>query len=252
MARRRAVPGAGGLTRKTGTYTANGERRRYTYWQASREVPADARVAGTRKRVTGSGPTPAEAWRRCNANYDALVRGEPRRGKAVPSPRVTLRQAFEQWQATNEAGAVSSVMAGKYRGYFANHLLPHIGDRRLGSLTESDLTALFHRTLADKAHPTSGAALLSEASRRNIYMALSGCLQFAVRAGYLHHAAVGNVADQTESTHRRMRLLARECGLGIGMPVDLMGKPETYLDLRSGREEQLGPILKALAAVQHS
>jgi len=43
------------------------------YWQASREVPSEALPEGfERKRITGSGATPSEAWRRCNANYDAF------------------------------------------------------------------------------------------------------------------------------------------------------------------------------------
>lgn len=194
VARRRASPGRGGLTRKTGVYDVNGERRTYPYWQASREVPPEALPDDSpRRRVTGSGRTPAEAWRRCNANYDAFVRGEPRRGKPAPSPRVTVRQLFDEWQAANEAGAVSAVMARKYRGYFEHHVLPHVGDRRLGALTETELTALFHRTLAEKIHPKTGKPLLSEASRRNIYMALSGCLQFAIRSGYLPHSPLRHV-----------------------------------------------------------
>ena len=196
MPRQRTTQGQGGLTRKQGRYQVKGsdQSREYKYWQASREVPAAALPEGSeRKRITGSGSTPIEAWRRCNANYDAFLRGERRRGRTPVSPRVTLQILFEEWQATNEAGAVSPVMARKYQGYFVNHLLPHIGDRSIGSLTEADLTALFHRTLTEKQNPKTGKRLLSESARRNIYMAMSGCLQFAVRSRYLTENPLSNV-----------------------------------------------------------
>lgn len=68
--------------------------------------------------------------------------------------------------------------------------------------------------------------------------------------GYLHLAAVGACANQTETTHRNMRKLARKCGLTVGLPVELMGRPRTFLDLWAGAESELGPILSALAALQ--
>jgi hypothetical protein len=74
VARRRSVPGSGSLTRKEGRYpvAGAGEVRSYTYWQASREFPTvGTNVARRRQRVRGIGASPAEARRRCNANYDA-------------------------------------------------------------------------------------------------------------------------------------------------------------------------------------
>jgi integrase len=190
VARRRSLHGSGGLTRKKGRYTVagTGEVRSYTYWQASREFSTvGTNGAPRRQRVTGSGASPAEAWRRCNANYDAWLLGDAGRKKPAPSPRVTVRDLFAEWQANNLAGAVSAVMASKYQGYFKNHILPHIGDVQLGRLSEADLNGLFHRTLADKVNPKNGKPLLSESSRRNVFMALSGCLHFAVRSGYIAH-----------------------------------------------------------------
>lgn len=181
---KRSDQGRGGLVRKTGRYQVGGMTRTYRYWQASREIPRELLAVGdARRRVTGSGPTKAEAWRRCNANYDALLQGRTRGGRRIPSAPITVQELFAQWQAVNDSGAVSSVMARKYRGYFDNHILPHLGGERVDRLTEADLTALFHRTLADKMHPKTGMHLLSEAARRNIYMALSGALKYGVRTG---------------------------------------------------------------------
>lgn len=68
-----------------------------------------------------------------------------------------------------------------------------------------------------------------------------------ILTGYLHHAAVGDLADQTETTHRNMKRLAKECGLTVGLPVELMGKPEFHLDLRTGRQQPLSPLRKVVA-----
>lgn len=192
---KRSDQGRGGLVRKTGTYLAGGEVRTYRYWQASREIPRELLAPGDgRRRVTGSGSSKAEAWRRCNANYDALLQGRARTGRRIRSAPMSVQELFDQWQAVNESGAVSAVMARKYRGYFENHILPHMGDVRVDRLSEADLTVLFHRTLADKVHAETGKPLLSEASRRNIYMAMSGALQFAVRAGAIRENPLTRVA----------------------------------------------------------
>lgn len=185
MAKRR-TSGEGGLTRKTGFYTdSEGTRVPYDYWQASREVPAEMLPKGmTRKRVTGSGRTKAEALARLNENWEAFGKGEAKRGKTRLSGKATVRTLFAEWDRNNKAGAVSSTMAWKYQRYFENHILPHIGDRRLDSLTETDLLTLFNHTLPAK-RDAHGNQLLGGPARRNIYMALSGCLKFAVRQHYL-------------------------------------------------------------------
>lgn len=187
---KRSDQGRGGLVRKTGTYRAGDEVRTYRYWQASREIPRELLGTGdSRRRVTGSGSTKAEAWRRCNANYDALLQGRARTGRRIRSAPMSVQELFDQWQAVNESGAVSAVMARKYRGYFENHILPYIGESRVDRLSEADLTVHFHRTLADKVHAETGKPLLSEASRRNIYS-----LEFAILSWWPDRHTVVNTA----------------------------------------------------------
>lgn len=178
--------GDGGLSKKTGVYTeSDGTRVAYTYWQASREVPADQLPRGlNRKRVTGSGATKLKALAALEANWDAFEKGESRRGRTRLSNKVTVKTLFEEWDRNNKAGAVSSTMAWKYEGYFRNHILPHIGDKRLDALSETDLLTLFNLTLPAKKDE-KGTQLLGGPARRNIYMALSGCLKFAVRQHYI-------------------------------------------------------------------
>jgi integrase len=178
--------GDGGLSKKLGYYTdSDGQRLEYSYWQASREVPAEMLPRGLdRKRVTGSGKSKTEALARLAENWEAFEKGESNRGRTRLSGKATVRTLFAEWDANNKAGAVSATMAWKYEGYFRNHIVPHIGDRRLDSLREEDLLTLFNHTLASKKD-ARGRQLLGGPARRNIYMALSGCLKFAVRQHYL-------------------------------------------------------------------
>jgi integrase len=183
----RRVAGDGGLTRKTRRWTNKdtGEITEHSYWEASAEVPAKDLPAGmNRKRVTGSGSSKTQALERLKLNMDSFTKGEARRGKTRLSAKVTVQRLFDEWDSNNKSGAVSPTMAWKYEGYFKNHILPALGTRRLDSLTETDLNLFFNQTLPSKkdAH---GNQLLAAPSRRNIYMALSGCLQFAVRNNYI-------------------------------------------------------------------
>lgn len=178
--------GAGGLTKKTGTYVnADGDQVPYTYWQASREVPVEKLPKGlSRKRVTGSGPTKKDALARLEANWDAFERGESSRGATRLSGKMTVRRLYEEWDRNNLAGAVTPVQARAYQGIFNNHILPALGDMRLDALGETDLIFFFNKTLPAKKKE-NGSPLLGGSARRNIYMALSAALTFAVRNRYL-------------------------------------------------------------------
>jgi len=183
----RRVAGDGGLTRKTRLFTdkVTGEVTQHLYWEASAEVAVEDLPAGmNRKRVTGSGSSKTQALERLKFNLDSFTKGEARRGKTRLSAKVTLQRLFDEWDTNNKSGAVSPTMAWKYEGYFKNHILPSLGPRRLDSLSETDFNLFFNQTLPVKTN-AKGGQLLSAPSRRNIYMALSGCLQFAVRSNYI-------------------------------------------------------------------
>lgn len=185
MAAKRTA-GDGGLSEKVGYYTdSDGQRLEYAYWQASREVPAEMLPRGlSRKRVTGSGKSRTEALKRLGENWEAFEKGESRRGKTRLSGKATVRTLFAEWNSNNKAGAVSATMAWKYESMFEHHVLTYIGDRRLDSLREEDLLTLFDHTLAQKTDD-QGRLVLQAKSRRNIYMALSGCLKYGVRQHYV-------------------------------------------------------------------
>ena len=199
--RRKRQRFTGGLYRKTGHYPdpETGEKRPYTYWQASREVAPEHLPPGVeRKRITGSGRSEREAMARLEANWLAYHSEEgQQRARRRGRPRLSLEQLYELWQADNELGAVSDVMAYKYAGYFKNHIIPHLGSRKLDTITERDLRLLFLDTLPRKRRPRDGGQLLSVAATRNIYMALSGCLNYGGPNGHLDRAPLKAVAVPT-------------------------------------------------------
>ncbi len=198
----RRVAGDGGLTRKTRRWPnlGAGEVTEHSYWEASAEIAAEDLPAGmTRKRVTGSGATKTQALERLKVNMDSFTKGEARRGKTRLSAKVTLQRLFDEWDTNNKSGAVSSTMAWKYEAYFKNHILSALGARRLDSLSETDLNFFFNQTLPAKTN-AKGGQLLSAPSRRNIYMALSGCLQFAVRNNYINANPLRSVKAPKKTT----------------------------------------------------
>ena len=175
-----------GLSKKTQRIVhTDGSVEPYTFWQASREGPAEHLPAGmSRKRVTGSGPSKSEAEKRLDENFEDFLRGEAGRGATRLTGKMTVRRLFEEWDRNNSAGAVSHVQARANRGMFNNHVLPALGEKRLDALTETDLTFFIHQTLVAKTDD-DGSPLLGPSARRNVYMALSGALSFAVRNRYL-------------------------------------------------------------------
>ena len=197
---RRRTRGEGGLYERTSTWTdaATGKQVTYTYFQATREVPRDKLPPGmNRKRITGNGRTPTEARKRLQERWDEFhspTKTELRRNLGVP--RRSFQEVYEEWQAQNELGRVSETMAYKYRGYFENHLLPALGSKRIDKVTDDDLLILFQKTLPAKRRLSTDkdgrevdkGQLLSTAATRNIWMALSGCMKYAVRKGYLNRS----------------------------------------------------------------
>jgi integrase len=207
----RARRGTGSLGEKTAYRTdpATGKRVDYIYWQAARDVPEHLRAAHrNRPRVTGSGRTRTEALERLEANWEKMLKGEKdrRRTKRSPSSK-TLGDLYEEWNTNNVRGKVSETVAKKYEGYFRNHILEHFRDRRLSQLTEDDFTLYFYEILSNKRHAPKpgqkrGDLMLGGTARRNIFMALSGCLGYGVRKNYLPYSPLAAVTPPRRTTSK--------------------------------------------------
>lgn len=177
------------------------------YWQVSREVsPALRRGGVTRSRVTGSGRTLQDAQERLEENWARMLTGDrTRRGRSTSGPARTVADLFVEWDTENRRGRVSETIAAKYAGYFRNHVLPHVGTRNLEKLNKRDLNALFYAVLVEKKKYPKGrkdengetvedtTPLLSGAARRNIYIAVSGFLTYAVNNHYIEHSPLDGV-----------------------------------------------------------
>jgi integrase len=198
---RRRPRGSGGSYEKVARHTDPLTKKviERTYWQVSRDVPQALRREGVnRSRITGSGRTQEEAKEHLEENWSRMLVGDrTRRGHATSGPAMTVADLFTEWDQENRRGRVSDTIAAKYAGYFRNHVIPHIGTRNLARLNVRDLNALFYEVLPAKPkHPDNKkdtTPLLSGAARRNIYIAVAGCLSYATRNHYIDYSPLDGV-----------------------------------------------------------
>ena len=191
---------SGGMRKKVGHYkdSTTGEVLDYTYYQASREVPEDKRKKGVlRERITGNGATPTQAQSRLEENWIARFNSEKEKNPRSKKIKVmakdrTLNWLYEQWQEANEDGEVSDIMVKKYEGYFRLHILPHLWERKLDSLTSRDFRQLFTKTLPSKPGK-GGKPLLSSTAIRNVYLSLSSCYNFGVAERIIEYSPLKTV-----------------------------------------------------------
>jgi hypothetical protein len=87
------------LDKRTGKTVA------YSYWQASRDVSEENLPPGAaRKRITGTGPTPAVAKARLEKNwldYHNPTSTKPSRRRGTPAR--TVAHLFDEWYVTLQA-----------------------------------------------------------------------------------------------------------------------------------------------------
>lgn len=134
------------------------------------------RVNGKRYSVTFRG-TVTEAKRELRR---ILRTGDE--GSHVAPSKITLDEWARQWLASRD---VNERTRERYEGLLRNQVLPALGERRLQSLTATDLDKLY------KALPKSG---LAARTVRHVHVVLSGCLKTAVRKGVLQ----ANPADRAD------------------------------------------------------
>jgi integrase len=189
----------GGLYRKHGVLTDphTGATTPYDYWQAAREVPAEFLPDGvTRKRITGSGKTQAEARKRLDENYATWL---ARRSELATQPAtkrrhrhaMTLHAWFLVWQHDLQYTDLSDTMRVKYAQLFRDHIDPYLGTVLLRELTTDQIRVLLGNTLLNERElppkkpggkPRTGKPLQASA-RRNVYRTLSVILNAAVAQG---------------------------------------------------------------------
>jgi integrase len=144
-------------------------------------------------------------------------------------------------------------MARKYQGYFTNHILPELGAKKLSLLTRRNLLFHFNEFLPKKRNLKTGEVLLQGAARRNIFMALSGCLSYGVIEDYIPRNILKSISPpkkkppeddiETFSAHARdlIHILREEDG------VDYCRWLFQFLGLR--RAERLGLSWKNISGL---
>lgn len=168
----RREKGEGGLYLKV----INGKQ----LWQASQEVRS---TTGVRRRITGTGESRTVARHRLQAN---LTRFYQRGGVSLPVRPVkpleapyTVSQWLYEWHAGLNPEKVSDVVRRKYLRNFEQHIIPHIGEVPLASLTLAHVEQLFGVTLMAKTK-ADGTPMLSASGRANIFKVLNMSLKRAV------------------------------------------------------------------------
>ena len=193
---RRRPHGSGGTYEKTRYRIDPITKKRIPvkYWEASREVPEHLRREGGRPRVTGSGATPKEAQEHLESNWAKMLTGDRTRRSNKSGPSMTLGDLFILWDEDNRLRPNFETIAAIYAGNFRHHILPHLRNRPLAKLSSRDLDHLFHDILPAKTKgPNDPRPLLGGSARRNIYIALSGCLNFGVRRNHLPYSPLSAV-----------------------------------------------------------
>jgi integrase len=173
---------------------------RYSYWQATYEVPQELLPPGVkRRRLTGNGVTQVAALRALSENksafYDRKENGQvlfrtPRKRGTV---RKTVDDLFTDWLAHKTDEAITSTVLRKYRRLYEQHVQPHIGKEFLDKITDRQLLQLLNSTLPSKkkkdsaGKPMPETVLLGMAARLNIWRVL----RMAFRWGELRNYFAG-------------------------------------------------------------
>ena len=196
---------------------------RYSYWQATYEVPQELLPPGVkRRRLTGNGVTQVAALRALSENKSAfyerkengqvLFRTPRKRG----TTRKTVDDLFKDWLAHKTDEAITSTVLRKYRRLYEQHVQPHIGKEFLDKITDRQLLQLLNSTLPSKkkidsnGKSVAASVLLGNAARLNIWRVL----RMAFRWGELHNyfAGRGNpmmLVKQPKVTKRMIDIDAR-------------------------------------------
>jgi integrase len=186
MAERREY-GSGSIYKKN-TYILNrrtGEKIPHSYWQAARVVHLED---GSARRITGSSQSSKraaqEALERNIAKFYRAQAGELPPTKKPARNRLTLGDYLDQWHAGLYDRGISDIVLRKYKGFYSQHITPHIGHIALEDLSDTHLKELFYRTLVAKKKVIAGTPsqqpLLGSSARRNIYKCLNTALKAAV------------------------------------------------------------------------
>lgn len=140
-------------------------------------APAGVTGAGTRRRITVSASTKAEATKRLRAKQaDIAKNGLPVEGV---STAMTVARWATEWLKIRTTELRPGTLT-QYRSSITGHVIPAIGHRRLEALTPADLRAVSN-AIADKGLTTTTARLAHHTLRKMLRDAVSEGHQVPLR-----------------------------------------------------------------------
>lgn len=144
--------------------------------------------SGKRRFIRGYGETVNEAVKRRTANFTKTMQSGLNGPRRATSPKV--KDYLHTWMQSPAYDRLGPESQRKYRRDIEIHILPHIGDQNLESLTETMLTDLFYVILKDS--PTS--------ARWHAFKTFGIMLNFAVKAGVIARSPLAGVVAPTRTT----------------------------------------------------
>lgn len=139
--------------------------------------------SGKRRFIRGYGETPNEAVKRRTANFTKTMQTGSNGPRRATSPKV--KDYLHTWMETPAYGRLGPESQRKYRRDIERHILPHIGEQNLESLTENMLNDLFYVTLA-----TTG-----DSARQHTYRNFRIMLNAAVKQGVIARNPLSSVNE---------------------------------------------------------
>ena len=165
--------------------TLGGERFRIT-------ISHGFDASGRRKRTTKLlplGTTKTDAHKEARI----LVKQKEEGTMAVANAKGTVAEYLREWHVKRERILAPGTWR-TYYGYIENHIIPHIGAKKLSALTREDLSSMYSAIQS----PTKKGTQLSGTTCVQIHRIIRKSLQDAFKS----KKVVGNVADLVEDEDR--------------------------------------------------
>jgi integrase len=173
---RRQPKGAGSLFRTT----VGGE----TVWRATKSLTRD----GKKKTITGTSPSKSEALKRRDLNERKWLVAQGLEDPVIliePDAKVwTVGEWLTKWAESQSEEAVQPNTRQRNRGLIKNHIVPHLGTRKLIAVREEHVQQLFKETLPNK-RDENGQPLLGSSPIRSVFYILRDAFMEAEREGLI-------------------------------------------------------------------
>lgn len=175
-------------------------------WQATKTITIDH----IKKRVTGRGATPVEAWKRLEENHTRLL---VKYGKAPASflrgyskeTKLTVQEWLGQWMSDKSNKKVAPNTKFRQQGIIENHINPYIGSKQLRDLDEDHIRKLIYDTLPNLKNK-DGSQKLGSSPIRGAYYILKQALEVAHKQNLVGYNAIAAIKPPAKDKPKDERI----------------------------------------------